>query len=72
MKSTKYVKHRRSRYKFPTKPEFKKPPTFGKHTARRDIENKLGRKLHPETIERHTRFQWVFCEPKGSVCSGSQ
>jgi hypothetical protein len=67
MKSTKYRKHRASKYEFPThvtKSGIKGTLIYGANPARQDIERKLKRSLHPDTVTRHTRTQWVFCEPK--------
>jgi hypothetical protein len=59
MKSEKYKKHRASKYEFPTVKTL-----CGEKPARKAIEQCLGRQLHPDTVTRHTRSQWVFCEPK--------
>jgi len=59
MKSTKYRKHRASKYEFPTIKS-----AYGEKPARASIEKRLGRSLHPDTVTRHTRSQWVFCEPR--------
>lgn len=68
MKSTKYRKYRRSRSLFPTKVvrsgAGKGTLVVGDKAARKDIECQLGRELAANTKTRHTRSQWVFCEPR--------
>ena len=68
MKSEKYKKHYRSKYEFATRVVrtggTKGTLVVGSRPAKSDIERKLGRPLHKDTVERHTRFQWCFCEPK--------
>jgi len=69
-KSTKYKKHRRSKYAFPTK-VFRNGQVgtliLGHVKAKQDIEKTLGRSLHPDTKKTDTPYQWVFCEPKGAA-----
>lgn len=59
--SEKYRKHRASKYEFPTQPGESRS---GESSAKSAIEHRLKRKLAAETVTRHTRSQWVFCEPR--------
>lgn len=72
-KSTKYIKHRRSKYRFRTKIDkgtksngrvVKKGSLKpGSVAARADIEKGLGRSLNIHHTE-HSIGEWVFCELK--------
>jgi len=60
MKSTKYRKHRASKYDHPSR-----GTSCGDKTARQEVERRIGRALDNATlVTRHTRTQWVFCEPR--------
>lgn len=66
MRSIKYLKHRRSRYKFPTKVTqghgaSKGRLRIGHVDALADIEQKLGRQLVVARTA-HRLGEWVFCE----------
>jgi len=65
MNIRKWRKYRRSKYRFPTrivKTGVKGSLHVGAVDAKRDVENELGRALVGK-VTRHTRTQWVFCEP---------
>jgi len=67
MKSKKYNKHRASKYHHPTKvvkAGVKGTLVYGEKPARQEVERRLGRPLSADMVTRHTRTQWVFCEPK--------
>ncbi len=58
MTERKWKKHRASKWEFKSV-----KGKSGEKEAKRDIERKLGRSLVEGHITRHTRTQWVFCEP---------
>jgi hypothetical protein len=64
-KSTKYRKHYASKKDYPTRAVAKAPTTVGSKAARRDLENRLGRKLNlPDNYKARTSGgNWVFEEP---------
>lgn len=64
-KSLKYRKHYASKADYPTRSVSKGGITVGSRAARRDIENKLGRKLNlPDNYKARTAGgNWVFAEP---------
>lgn len=71
MRSRKYIKHRRSKYKFPTKiiqaskgqgGQKRGGILKGADKALEDIEHALGRKMEVVKTQ-HRRGEWVFCEP---------
>jgi hypothetical protein len=62
--STKYRKHRASKYEFPTTSTPNNGTTYGEKPAKVAVEKRLGRRLSNDMVTRHTRTQWVFCEPK--------
>ena len=69
-RSTKYRKHRESKYQYPThvtKSGIKGAHIFGENTAKAVVVRRLKRPLHPDTIVQHTSGQWVFCEPRAAV-----
>jgi hypothetical protein len=65
-RSEKYRKHRASKYEFPTrvvKAGVKGSLHVGAKDAKTAIERRLRRPLREGTVARHTRSEWVFCEP---------
>lgn len=63
MKSSRYRKFHASRYLFPTK-LINNVLDIGHSAARKDIENRIGRKLKDGTKIKKTTGEWIFCEPK--------
>lgn len=66
MKSVLYNKHYVSKLEFPTR-SGGKGGTVGHKSARRALEQKLGRPLHPDTKIRTSGNNWVFVEPKDAA-----
>lgn len=66
MKSAKYLKHRKSKYEYPTRvvknSQSKGQLIIGKDSAERALRSEFKRPLN--IVRRYdTRTQWVFCEP---------
>jgi hypothetical protein len=68
MKSTKYLKHRRSKYAFRTRIEQGQTSSHkkgrlipGEPRALADVNKALGREIKVARTA-HTKGQWVFCE----------
>lgn len=69
MKSTKYRTHVASKAQYPTKivrggGSAKGGIVLGHVGARRSVEKRLGRPLHPETKVRTKGGNWAFMEPR--------
>ena len=71
MKSTKYNKHYISKYERPTRiikaGNSSGTLVHGTVGAQRDVEQRLGRKLHKDTKITSKGNCWCFQEPKGEV-----
>jgi len=72
MKSTKWIKHYMSKYKYPTRVLGGGTGVIiGHKAALRDLEVKLKRPLHKDTKIVTRGWNWVFMEPKQTKTEGA-